>query len=67
MRLYFRSGLEISRYNIYSDKILKDTRLAVIADLHNCMCEDGGRQLFNVIESQKPDIILIAGDLVDGS
>ncbi len=67
MKLYFRSGLEISRYNIYSEKILKDTRLAVIADLHNCMCEDGGRQLFNVIKSKKPDIVLIAGDLVDGS
>lgn len=67
MKLYIRSPLEVCHYNIYSKKIHKDIRLAVLADLHNCMCEDNGDRLFHVIEDEKPDLILIAGDLYGGS
>ncbi|MCR5747252.1 MAG: metallophosphoesterase [Lachnospiraceae bacterium] len=67
MKIYIRSELEISHYKIHNEKVTKKTRLAVIADLHNCMCEDGGRQLFHVIEREEPDIVIIAGDFIDGS
>ncbi|MBQ4482331.1 MAG: metallophosphoesterase [Lachnospiraceae bacterium] len=66
MKLYIRSPLEISHYKFISEKITRGVRLAVLADLHNCMCEDGGRHLFEVIDSEHPDIIIIAGDMVDG-
>lgn len=66
MKFYFRSELEITHYNFHSKKVRRDVRLAVLADLHNCMWEDGGRQLFNVIDGEHPDVIVIAGDMVDG-
>ena len=66
MDFYINSKLEISHYTFHSSKVSGDVRLAVLADLHNCMCEDGGRQLFHVIDSEKPDVIVIAGDMVDG-
>ena len=49
---------------MYSHKVRRDVRLAVLADLHNCMCEDGGRQLFRVIDAEKPDVVIIAGDMI---
>ncbi|MBQ8956379.1 MAG: metallophosphoesterase [Lachnospiraceae bacterium] len=67
MYLYINSKLEISHYKFHSEKVRRDVRLAVLADLHNCMCEDGGRQLFNVIDGEKPDVIVFAGDMIDAS
>ncbi len=65
MDLYINSDFEVSHYNITGRKVSRDVRLAVLADLHNCMCGDGGRQLFTAIEGEKPDIVIIAGDMVD--
>lgn len=65
MDFYINSRLEVNHYKFHSKKVRRDVRLAVLADLHNCMCEDGGRQLFHVIEAEKPDVIVIAGDMVD--
>ena len=67
MKIYIRSPLEVCHYNIYSDKIRKDIRLAVLADLHNCMLEDNGDRLFHVIAKEEPDLVVIAGDLYGGS
>ncbi len=65
MKMYILSPLKVSHYNFSDQRVKKDVRLAVLADLHNCMYEDGGRQLFNVIEGEKPDIVIFAGDMVD--
>ena len=67
MKISIFSDFEITRYSITSRKVTKDMRLAVIADLHNCMCEDNGRRLFNVICSEAPDLVVIAGDLLVSS
>jgi len=65
MDFYINSKFEVNHYRFYSDKVSRDVRLAVLADLHNCMCEDGGRQLFHVIEGEEPDVIVLAGDMVN--
>ncbi|MCR5775053.1 MAG: metallophosphoesterase [Lachnospiraceae bacterium] len=65
MKLYINSELEISRYSFADSRVRKDIRLAVLADLHNCMCEDGGRKLFSIIDGEKPDAVLFAGDMID--
>lgn len=65
MKLYINSRPEITHYGFSSRKVKKDMRLAVIADLHNCMCEDKGRRLFSVIKNTKPDVVVIAGDLIE--
>ena len=38
--------------------------MAVLADLHGCMCEDGGLKLLSLIDKESPDIVVIAGDMV---
>ena len=65
MDFYINSRFEVSHYNIKSRKVRRNVRLAVMADLHNCMCGDGGRQLFNAIDNESPDIVIIAGDMID--
>ena len=65
MELYICSKFKVSHYDICSRKVKRDVRLAVLADLHNCLCEDGGRQLFCLIDAEKPDAVIIAGDMID--
>ena len=65
MKLYINSGFETSHYRIKSNKIRRGIRLAVLADLHNCMLEDMGRRLFHEVDKEHPDLVMIAGDIVD--
>ncbi|MBQ7584457.1 MAG: metallophosphoesterase [Lachnospiraceae bacterium] len=65
MYIYINSQFKVSHYNLSDPRVKKDVRLAVLADLHNCMCEDGGRQLFHAIDTEKPDVVIIVGDMVD--
>lgn len=65
MQLYFNSKFKISHYDISDRRVKRNIRLAVLADLHNCMCSDGGRMLFDAIDSRKPDLVIIAGDMID--
>ena len=66
MDFYINSKFEISHYTVESDKVKRNVRLAVMADLHNCMSEDGGRWLLHQIDVEKPDCVITAGDMVDG-
>ena len=65
MYFYINSPFKVSHYNFSDPRVKRDVRLAVLADLHNCMTEDGGRQLFCAIDAEKPDAVIIAGDMVD--
>ncbi len=65
MKIYINSGLQITHYKICNSKVKSDLRLAVVADLHNCVYEDKGRRLFDMISSQSPDIVVIAGDITE--
>ena len=65
MKFYINSGFETTHYSIKSKKIRRDIRLAVLADLHNCMLEDMGRRLFHEVDKEAPDLVIKAGDMVD--
>ena len=57
--------LTISSHVIYSEKILNSIKLLLLADLHSTSYGEGQRQLIKKIAALKPDVIFIAGDLID--
>jgi predicted MPP superfamily phosphohydrolase len=66
---YFENNnIVISKYNIKSSTLPKGFngfKIVQISDLHNKVFYKDNSTLVNKIKSQKPDIIVITGDLVD--
>ncbi|MBR1860367.1 MAG: metallophosphoesterase [Lachnospiraceae bacterium] len=56
----------VSRYVYRNGKIKKPFRAAVLSDLHNKQYGKGNIRLLDAIDKEKPDIILIAGDMING-
>ncbi len=52
--------LDITHYRVPALSLSRTYRLALVTDLHNCPY----RQLLDTIRAQKPDAIVIAGDLL---
>ncbi len=60
--------LVVTKYKVTSKKLPKafqDTRLVILADLHNYSFGRENERLLRKIEEQKPDYILIAGDMIN--
>lgn len=56
-------------YEVVSDKLshLKnETKIIFLSDLHNCQYGENNDKLFETIQNEKPDMILIAGDMLVG-
>lgn len=60
------SGFQIQTYTIKTKKLKKGTRLtlSLLADLHNREYGPGNAELFSAIRAQRPDVILVAGDML---
>lgn len=61
------SGLTVRDYTIESDNIKSGVNIRVveIADLHSQVFGDSQKPLIDIIKAQNPDIIVLAGDIVD--
>lgn len=57
--------LTVRYYEIQSKKIQDNIRVAFITDLHSCYYGKGETELLTCIEGQRPDVILLGGDIVD--
>lgn len=57
--------LTVTNYKIKSDKIKDDTRIVLISDLHNSEFGKNNRRLIKEIIKQKPDLILLVGDMLN--
>lgn len=70
--IYFRLETRhfiIKRHTVASEKLPADfnhVKLALITDLHNTEYGKGNRRLLEAIDKEKPDYILIAGDMLVG-
>ena len=53
------------RYRLETDKTESDWKLVLLSDLHNKVYGKENRPLLNKIAALQPDVIVIAGDLVD--
>ena len=60
-------GLSVSRYDLTIQGLPKPfsgIRIVQISDLHNASFGDGNERLIRRIESLKPDLVLVTGDLI---
>ena len=55
----------VRQYELKSAKIKKPVRFALITDLHSCRYGKNQTGLIRLIEGQKVDAVLFAGDIVD--
>lgn len=66
------SNPRIVRWNVTSEKLSKDwgdKKIVIISDLHLGSVRREGflKKIINKIEKEKPDVVFIVGDLIDGS
>jgi len=63
----FYNGLVVRRYTVGSEKLGPDDsiRAVLISDLHSYIYGENQNDLLSLISRQKPDIILLAGDIAD--
>ena len=58
-------GLNVSYYEIDSDKMDGAIRIAHLSDLHSTWFGDGQEDLLNTIAQEDPDIVCFTGDICD--
>lgn len=51
-------------YRLSSDKISKPVKFVLLADLHDTKYGTGNEKLLNAIHEEKPDAVLVAGDML---
>lgn len=63
----FYDGLSVRRYTAESDKLERSEsiRAVLIADLHSHVYGENQKDLLALIKRQRPDVILLAGDIAD--
>lgn len=61
----FNTKLIVRKYEIQSDKIDSNIRIALVTDLHSCYYGENQKELVDCIDKEKPDLILLAGDIAD--
>lgn len=59
------NGLKVRHYEIVSDKVETGIRLALVTDLHSCKYGENAEQLIEAIIKEKPDALLLGGDIFD--
>lgn len=62
--LYDGNRFVVKRHVLCDARIRKDCRAVVLADLHNKVYGRDNQVLFDAIRAEKPDMILIAGDML---
>ena len=61
----FNHNLKLMFYEVSTEKIWGNVRVAFLSDLHSCHYGKDQQELLQAIYQQKPDIILLGGDIVD--
>lgn len=61
----FDKKLIVRTYEMTSEKVGEDVRVALISDFHCCNYGVGNRELLDAVAAQSPDVVLLAGDIID--
>lgn len=61
----FDVRLKIRYYDISSDKINHGFRILLVTDLHSCYYGEGQKTLVDALKNEKPDLVLLGGDIFD--
>lgn len=59
------NGLKVQHYSVESEKIKNNVRIALVTDLHSCRYGEHEQKLISRIDENKPDVILLGGDIFD--
>jgi predicted MPP superfamily phosphohydrolase len=59
------NSLIVRDYIVHTEKITGSVRIVLLADLHNALWGENQQDLLVLIIEQDPDLILMAGDMVD--
>lgn len=57
--------LVVNTYNVQDESIETPVKLVVLGDLHDCTLGEKNEDLIMHVEEQKPDLILMAGDMLN--
>ena len=63
--LLYNNVAVVRRYRLETDKTERDRKVVLLSDLHNKVYGKQNRPLLDKITALQPDLIVIAGDLVD--
>ncbi len=58
---------KVTEYTIETEKITKDMTVAVLADLHNYKYGTDNEELMREIRKMRPDVVISAGDMIEGA
>ena len=61
----FSTSLAVSNLEIETDKISGEIRLALVTDFHSCNYGKGQIELISAIDAERPDAVLLCGDIFD--
>nr|WP_300305123.1 metallophosphoesterase [uncultured Anaerostipes sp.] len=59
------NSLETKEYTVTSDRIESEVKIALISDLHDHTFGEKNKELVQMLKDQKPDLILMAGDMIN--
>ncbi len=59
------NSLETEEYTVTSDRIESDVKIVLISDLHDHTFGEKNKELVKILKDQKPDLILMAGDMIN--
>lgn len=57
--------MKVRHYQIESDKLSSDLKIAILSDLHSCNYGKGERRIVKKIDRFRPDLIFLIGDIYD--
>lgn len=60
-----KHDLETSHYEIRSDQLKKGFRVVQLSDIHDATFDKYNEELVDAVKKEKPDLILITGDMLD--
>ena len=59
------SNIETTKYDIYDHRVKQEMKVVFIADTHSCKYGEEQEELLQKVKSEKPDLILLGGDIID--
>ncbi len=62
-----RYTLQVTRYALSSGKLTEPVRIVQLSDLHNARFGKDNANLIAQVEKQKPDLIVMTGDMINGN
>ena len=57
--------LRVREYEIQTEKVSSEVRIALVTDLHSCRYGKNMKRLVDAIDKAEPDMILLGGDIFD--